>query len=162
MAMREDALECLARLGLPEVFRRLYTGGPVAPRVAAHFRCPEAVFYHPDANGSSLKGRMVPLFVDPESGQRVFFDPEAGEFVEAKDGASFVLAPHFRSWQQYLAERLIRIAEAGAGEEELKAVAEATGFKYVQEVLAFRDACLDHPAEEYQDRRRTCLVWLPD
>jgi hypothetical protein len=41
-------------------------------------------------------------------------------------------------------------------------VAEPISFKYVSEVFAFRGACLDHPAEEYLDRRRTCLESLPE
>lgn len=161
MVTREAAVALFGRLDLADNFRHIYCHKPVPPQVAAHFHCPEELFDRPDNSSGWTQSRLVPLFGDPRSGQYVAFDLAQDDLVEVGHGSSPTLAPRFRSWQHYLAERVIRLAESGAAEDELRAFSDAIGFHYLLEILGFLDACLDHPAEEYQARRKTCLEWLP-
>ena len=82
------------------------------------------------------EGRLIPIVDDGNFYDICLYDPQQRKFV-----VKFIEEPdkpvrEFDSWQQYLAYKLLEIAESGPSEGELIAIAEAVGFNYTAELLS--------------------------
>jgi hypothetical protein len=99
----------------------------------------------------------VTVCEDGNFGVVTFYDRDAESFVqkavESPQASPLVLA----SWQQYLADLFIRIAESGVSDEELEQIAGVIGFRHMERTLAFMESTDD---TEWSTRRREFIASL--
>jgi hypothetical protein len=132
-----ESLNVIRLLGLAPVFEELYFGRADPARLLFSMSYPDQF------RGLSLKdcepltsGGLIPLFSDDNFYDIYFYDPTRHKFI-----VKFLEEPdrvlrEFDTWQQFLAYKLLEVAETGPSDEELKGAAETMGFKHTAELLS--------------------------
>jgi hypothetical protein len=162
MVTRAEVLGWIRRLGLADVFCRLYLREPVPYHLDVHFGCPEELFSPTGQQSTFTEGGLIPLLDDGNFGLILLFDPLSGQFIEKDIEGGGEVQTRYDNWQQYLAELMIRIADSGADDEKLRGIAEMVGFRYLAETLQFLDSCGNLPFDEYHRRKEAFRMQLSD
>jgi hypothetical protein len=143
MSTREESLAALESLGVANVFADSYRSKKLPHNLDIHFGPPEEFFLAPDTHDVYTNGRLIPLLDDGNFGIVTFLDPDTSNFVqvdvEEPEDSRTVLT----SWQQYLADVFIGIAESGADDDELAVIAKLIGFQHMDRTLEFIDSAPD-------------------
>lgn len=162
MTIRDEARHALGLLNPSPVFLQIYEGRRLPESLDIYFGCPEEFFLAPDTLPAYTEGRLIPILDDGNFDLITFYDPTSGGLVQKDIESPHEVRARFASWQQYLADLMIRIAESIDDDERLRRVARLIDFQHFDELLAFLDACRDHPpAEEYYRRKARFLDAIP-
>jgi hypothetical protein len=142
MSTREESLAALESLGVADVFADSYRSKNLPRKLDIHFGPPEEFFLAPGTQDLYTNGLLVPLLDDGNFRIVTFLDPETSCFVqmdvEEPEDSRTVLT----SWQQYLADVFMGIAESGADDDELAVIAQLIGFQHMDRTLEFMDCSL--------------------
>ena len=143
MSTRDESLAALESLGVANVFADSYRSKKLPHNLDIHFGPPEEFFLAPDTQDVYTDGRLIPLLDDGNFGIVTFLDPDANNFVqmdvEIPEDSRTVLT----SWQQYLADVFISIAESDTDDDELAVIAQLIGFQHMNRTLQFMDSSPD-------------------
>ncbi|HET7213319.1 MAG TPA: hypothetical protein VFL79_07025 [Terriglobia bacterium] len=82
----------------------------------------------------------------------ILFDTQRRRFVTRSVEEPAVTVQEFDSWQQYLAQRLLEIADSGLDDTELEGVAKTVGFTRTAELIALLDNMENLTDEEAEER----------
>ena len=157
MATREEAARTLASLDVAEVFVECYRTKRLPLDLDIYFGPPEELFLAPETQDAYTAGRLVPLLDDGNFGVVTFYDPDKRSFVQKDVESPTETLVVLASWQQYLADLFIRVAESGVDDGDLKQVAGLIGFRHMEQALAF----LDNPEDrDWSIRRREFIASL--
>lgn len=144
-----ESLQAIRALGLSSVFEDLYHGRPVPGTIGFYFRYPSAFHGLTLEDGRPLTdGTQIPIVADADFYEICFFDPKTNGFVlKALEEPEIVLRV-FASWQQFLAHRLLAIADSAAPPDELRIVADSIGFSHTERFFALLESMNDHTDAE--------------
>jgi hypothetical protein len=132
-----ESLNAIRSLNLAPAFESLYFGREVPASLDIYMTYPAVFRGRTLAEGGPLTaGGLVPIVDDGNGVNICLFDPRRGAFVVKSIEEPDQVVREFSSWQQFLAYALLEIADAGPSEDELRAVAQATGFSRTSELLA--------------------------
>lgn len=145
MATRDESLATIESLGVAPVFANSYRSKDLPFHLEIYFGPPEEFFLGPETQDIYTEGRLIPLLDDGNFGIVTFYDPTAHTFVqidiEEPDGERTIL----RSWQQYLADLFIRIADSGVEDAAgLAQISNMIGFMHLERTLEFMESAKDH------------------
>ena len=132
-----ESLNTIRSLGLAPIFEDLYFGREVPANLRVYMSYPSQFRSASLSTWLPLtEGRLIPIVDDGNFYDICLYDPQQRKFV-----VKFIEEPdrtvrEFDSWQQYLAYKLLEIAESGPTEGELIEVAEAVGFNHAPELLS--------------------------
>lgn len=155
MASRVESLATLESLGVADIFAHSYRSKKLPFSLDIYFGPPEEFFIASDTQETYTEGRLVPLLDDGNFGSVIFFDPETGAFLKKYVESLGEPPIVFTSWQQYLADLVIRIAESGVDDAELEQIATAIDFLHLDRTLAFMNAADD---DDWSERRYAFLA----
>ncbi len=162
MTIRDQARHSLELLNASPVFLQAYEGRRLPEDLDIYFGCPEEFFLAPETLPAYTEGRLIPILDDGNFGLITFYDPTSGCLVQKAIESPHEVRARFANWQQYLADLMIRIAESIDDDDRLRRMAHLIDFRQFDELLAFFDACRDHPpAEEYDRRKARFLDAIP-
>ena len=131
-----ESLNAIRSLGLAPVFEDLYFGRKVPGDIGLYLRYPDMFRNATDApEGPLTAAGLVPIVADGNGDTVCFYDPRSSTFVLKSIEEPEQVERQFASWQQYLAYRLLEIADSGASDEEVAEVALATAFTRTEELL---------------------------
>lgn len=148
-----ESLNTIRSLGLPPVIEDLYFGRPVPGDLRIYMNYPsEFRGARLDAWAPLTEGGLIPLVDDGNFSEVGLYDPGNGTFIVKSIEEPDRTLRRFDSWQQYLAFRLLAIADSGAGEEELARVAEVVAFKYTAPLLSLLREMETLPDQEIDQR----------
>ena len=149
-----ESLETIRALKLAPVFEDLYHGKP-GLNLALYFSYPTE--FH-EANMVELDvligGRLIPIVADAEAQEICLFDPLEKSFVTKSIEQPQQPEQVFTNWQQFLATKLLEIADSGASDEELSELATEMRFSNLQgllRTLAKMDQMSDREANRIAD-----------
>jgi len=135
-----ESLNAIRSLGLARVFEDLYFGRDVphglqiSMRYPGEFRTTSLVEWQPlTASG------LVPIVDDGNFPEICLYDARRQRLVVKALEEPAERLREFVSWQQYLAHRLLAIADSGLSDPELIDVANADGFARTAELIALLD-----------------------
>ncbi len=148
-----ESLRAIRSLTLAPVFEDLYFGRDVPANLQIYLRYPRE--FH-DASPGDLRrlteGRFVPLVNDGNLDTVCLFDPERRSFVVKSLDEPETVVQEFDHWQQFLAAKLLEIADSGPSRAELRAIAAIVGFRRTPELLALLDELESLPDAEVDTR----------
>lgn len=157
MVTREEAARILASLGVAEVFAESYRTKRLPLNLDIHFGPPEEFFLAPETQDAYTEGRLIPLLDDGNFGVVTFYDPDNNSFVQKAVELPTESLAVFASWQQYLADLFIGIAESDVSDGELEQVAALIGFRHMERTFSF----LGNPDDRnWSTRRREFIASL--
>ncbi|HXH50591.1 MAG TPA: hypothetical protein VNM47_14720 [Terriglobia bacterium] len=147
-----ESLNVIRSLGLAPVFEDLYFGRDVPDGLETYMRYP-AEFRNTSLDDwqSLTSGGLVPIVDDGNLQEVCLFDTQRRRFVTKSIEEPAEIVQEFDSWQQYLAQRLLEIADSGLDDTELEDVASTVGFERTAELIALLDemeSMTDAEAEE--------------
>ena len=151
-----ESLNIIRSLGLAPVFEDLYFGRDVPAGLVTYMRYP-AEFRNTSLDDwqSLTSGGLVPIVDDGNFQEVCLFDTQRRRFVTKSIEEPAENVQEFDSWQQYLAQRLLEIADSGLDYTELGDVASTVGFERTAELIALLDemeSMTDAEAEERAER----------
>ena len=124
-----ESLNVIRSLGLAPVFEDLYFGREVAAGLETCMRYPDEFRNSSLADWKSLtSGGLVPIVDDGNFQEVCLFDTQRHRFVVKSVEEPTEIVREFASWQQYLAQRLLEMADSGMDDAELEQVAKTMGF----------------------------------
>ena len=135
-----ESLYAIRRLGLARVFEDLYFGSDVPAGLQIYMRYPREFHSGSLVDWQPLTlGGLIPILADGNFQEVCLFDSRAGRFVVKSIEEPAVAACEFVSWQQFLAHRLVEIADSGLDGAGFAALANAVGFARTNELIALLD-----------------------
>jgi hypothetical protein len=153
----KESLETIRSLELSGVFEDLYWGRDVPfdldiyMSYPAQFRDTSLEDWHPLTSGG-----LVPVVDDGNFYNICFLDPDRNVFVVKFIGNPDVIISEYSSWQQYLANCLMEMADSGLGQRELIAIATKVGFddlnalsSLLNELEQLADEVIEHRVNEF-------------
>jgi hypothetical protein len=158
---REQAYQTLAALKPAAVFLQSYGDQRLPENLDIYFGPPGEFFIAPETQEPYAKGRLVPILDDGNFGEVLFYDPDSRSLLQIDVEAPDEVRSVFTSWQQYLADLLIRIGESGVDDESLRRIANLVQFHPVEELFAFYERAQDLADEQYEAAKRQFLSGLP-
>ncbi|WP_037225725.1 hypothetical protein [Rhodopirellula baltica] len=146
MFTRNASLLALKSLGVADVFTRCFDSKALPHSLDVHFGPPDELF---TASGNCEFGPLIPLLDDGSFRSVLFLDIMNRRQLHKRYVDDLrVDAIVYQGWQQYLADLTISIADSGASDEELSAIAKTIGFDHPDSTLTFLDAASDVPWEQ--------------
>jgi len=151
-----ESLNTIRSLGLAPIFEDLYFGREVPANLRVYMSYPSQ-FRSGSLNTwlPLTEGRLIPIVDDGNFYNVCLYEPQQRKFVVKFIEEPDKTAREFDSWQQYLAYKLLEIADSGPSEAELTEVAEAVGFNYTPELLLLlreMEALSDQEIDERTER----------
>jgi hypothetical protein len=162
MAIRERAQAALASFHPAPIFLEAYRSQRLPLNLDIYFGPPEEFFLFPDTEAAYTGGRLIPILDDGNFGIVTFYDPDSGDLLQKDVESPREVRARLATWQQYLADLMIRIAETIEDDDEVRDIAELIGFRYYLELMAFLEERPEEPFEEYHERRRVFIGSLSD
>lgn len=157
MTIRDQAFDTLASLNPSPIFLEAYRSRRLPEDLDLYFGCPEEFFLAPDTLAAYTEGRLIPILDDGNFGIVTFYDPASGALVQKHVESPREIRATFANWRQYLAALMVDVAEAIDDDDRLRRIADIVGFRDVDPLLAFLDACRDETPEEFDSRKARFL-----
>jgi hypothetical protein len=132
-----ESLDTMRRLRLAGVFEDLFFGRSVPADLQIYMSYPSR--FHDTTLGDwqpLTDGGLIPIVDDGNFYDICFFDPNRRKFVLKFVEEPRTIVREFDSWQQFLAYKLLDIAESGPDEDTLVELADAVGFTHTRELLS--------------------------
>jgi hypothetical protein len=132
--MRES-LNAIRSLGLAPIFEDIYFGRADLADILFCMKYPSKFRDLKLEDCEPLtSGGLVPLFSDDNFYDIYLYDPARHKFVVKFLEEPCRIKREFDNWQQFLAYKLLEVAETGPSDDELRAVAEVLGFRHTAEL----------------------------
>jgi hypothetical protein len=152
-----ESLNAIRSLGLAPVFEDLYFGREVPADLRIHMSYPNRFRETSLSDWLPLtEGGLIPIVDDGNFYDICLYDPHRRKFMVKFIEEPGTVAREFDSWQQFLAYKLLEIADSGPEDAALAEVAEAVGFNHtprllalLREMEALPDAEIDERAERF-------------
>jgi hypothetical protein len=132
---REQAYAALSALRPAKVFLDSYKKRTLPEHLDVYFGPPEEFFIAPDTQEPYSGGQLIPILDDGNFGIVLF--TSATELVQIGVETPEAGRTYFRHWQQYLADLMLRVADAVEDDDRVRRMADLVGFKHT-------DALFEH------------------
>jgi hypothetical protein len=150
-----ESLNAIRSLDISPVFEDLYFGKAVPANLQIYLRYPTQ-FHNTSLNDWEplTAGGLIPIVDDGNFGEICLFDQARRKFVVKSPEEPGRIEREFDTWQQFLACKLLEIADSGLSDEELVEVADAVKFRHTPKLLLLlqeMDELSDHEIKEAAD-----------
>ena len=142
-----ESLNTIRSLELPSVVEDLYFGRSVPSNLQIYLKYPSE-FHNRRVEECRMltAGGVVPLLSDGNFSDIYCFDASRRKFVIKSAEEPDKTQREFDSWQQFLAYKLLEIADSGVTDDELVSIADVLEFSHTDELIS-----LLHRMEELSD-----------
>ena len=132
-----ESLNAIRSLELPPVVEDLYFGRPVPADLQIYLKYPSE-FHNLSLEDCRMltTGGLIPILSDGNFSDIYCFDPSRSKLVIKSTEEPGKIQREFDSWQHFLGYKLLEIADSGASNDELVAVADAMGFIHTAELVS--------------------------
>jgi hypothetical protein len=146
-----ESLNAIRSLKIAPVFEDLYFSKAVPANLQVYMGYP-IQFHNTSLNDWQplTAGGLIPIIDDGNFYDICLFDQARRKFVVKFLEEPSRIKREFDTWQQFLAYKLLEIAESGLSEEELVEVAEAVEFRRTPELLSLLREMEELPDDEIE------------
>jgi len=139
-SLRQQACETLVLLQAAPVFLLSYEVQRLPENLDIYFGPPDEFFLGcetQDPGNPYTRGRLIPILDDGNFGVITFYDPDTRSLIQMDIESPGEVLEVFHSWQQYLADLMIGIAESGEDDGQVRRIVELVQFRHANELLEF-------------------------